>query len=434
MTYGENSAVIRVELSTLLRQHRIQPRIGGPGTHTVPVTTTVTEREEIGAQIRRFRHVVLTWAALAVEATHPGFIPTRSSARDPVDELRYRLHRTLTESTDGRPTSEELTDPQRFALVETWRLAARAAALGEHDFPAGVSLGRLDRHQCRTVIHDAAEVTHALVVLDQRYKKIPGWTPLASHGALGRAAATCAAFVHNAAPDNTADRLGWRPRPTTLEGPARPGVAGVLQALHNQWTHLDHFPTALNLKRVLDSQRDLSHQLAQRLESTDPDLAAKWHARAATYTRLFAHARNLGGLLGSGGEAAAEGATALSRLRNIPLDHPIEDRQRQHLDWLFARVDVRVLAAIDHGMNQGLYLAKTRIPAIEDLDGNLVRGPEQRYLPITAAALTDLVATAHTLLAAPPSQRLSRGADRSRQALHEAITHRPGEPPCLEGP
>ncbi len=38
--YGETSGMLRDALGELLRQHRIQQRIGGAGLHTVPETTT----------------------------------------------------------------------------------------------------------------------------------------------------------------------------------------------------------------------------------------------------------------------------------------------------------------------------------------------------------------------------------------------------------
>ena len=63
---------------------------------------------------------------------------------------------------------KELTPEQAFPIVETWRQAARAAALGEHDFDAGLGYGRLSDAQCMTVLKDAAEVTRALVGLDRR--------------------------------------------------------------------------------------------------------------------------------------------------------------------------------------------------------------------------------------------------------------------------
>lgn len=38
---------------------------------------------------------------------------------------------------------EDLTTEQAFPIVEAWRQAARAAAVGEHDFDAGVGYGQL---------------------------------------------------------------------------------------------------------------------------------------------------------------------------------------------------------------------------------------------------------------------------------------------------
>jgi hypothetical protein len=42
--YGENSGQLRHALGVLAREHRIQQRLGGKGTHTLPETTTVEER------------------------------------------------------------------------------------------------------------------------------------------------------------------------------------------------------------------------------------------------------------------------------------------------------------------------------------------------------------------------------------------------------
>ena len=46
-------------------------------------------------------------------------------------------------SSAGMPSLDELSTPQDFAMVETWRQVARAAAFGEHDFPALMDQGRL---------------------------------------------------------------------------------------------------------------------------------------------------------------------------------------------------------------------------------------------------------------------------------------------------
>jgi hypothetical protein len=71
MTYGENSGVIRDELAALLRHHRIQQRMGGPGIHTVPESTTLAEREQMGRQIRHYRYATLQWCRQALEAVRP---------------------------------------------------------------------------------------------------------------------------------------------------------------------------------------------------------------------------------------------------------------------------------------------------------------------------------------------------------------------------
>ena len=59
--YGTNSRQLREELTSLLRQHRIQQRLGGPGSHSIPATTTPEQREQLGAQLQRFRYATLAW-------------------------------------------------------------------------------------------------------------------------------------------------------------------------------------------------------------------------------------------------------------------------------------------------------------------------------------------------------------------------------------
>ena len=79
--YGDNTRPLRDSLRELLTQHRIQQRIGGAGLHTVPETTTVTERQEIGEQIARYRHAVLLWCHQAMQAANPRINLTGTSAR-----------------------------------------------------------------------------------------------------------------------------------------------------------------------------------------------------------------------------------------------------------------------------------------------------------------------------------------------------------------
>lgn len=267
--YGETTGLLRQALSELLRHHRIQHRIGGPGLHTVPETTTAAERGEIGEQIGRYRHAALVWCAQAMRAADPRTVVTNGAdsfasthhARPPDDELRVRLQAAINASGSTLPTLptlEELTTEQRFPLVETWRQAARACALGEHDFSAGVGYGRLSHAESLTVIRDAADVTRALVGLDRRYANIPGWQPLKNPGRLGRAADDCAATCgpsDTGSLDYAVDLRGWKPAPQLMQGPGLTGIATVLQAQHNLLVHLDSFLDAMSLRIVLDSQR-----------------------------------------------------------------------------------------------------------------------------------------------------------------------------------
>ena len=165
--YGENGGLLRAELATLLRQHRIQQRLGGPGIHTVPESTTAEERKALGEQIGRYRHAVLAWCLQAVRAANPRINLEGSTGRSrgPAEEMRYRLTAAIEASAAGLPPLEELTTGQDFRTIESWRQAARAAALGEHDFDAGLGYGRLSDAECMTVLKDAAEITRGLVAL-----------------------------------------------------------------------------------------------------------------------------------------------------------------------------------------------------------------------------------------------------------------------------
>lgn len=120
---------------------------------------------------------VLVWCLQAIRAANPriNLEGTSGRTRGPAEGLRFRLEAAIEASPAGLPPLEELATEQTLPMVETWRQAARAAALGEHDFDAGLGYGRLSDAQCMTVLKDAAEVTRALVGLDRRYSNIPGW-------------------------------------------------------------------------------------------------------------------------------------------------------------------------------------------------------------------------------------------------------------------
>ncbi|MEI2811899.1 MAG: hypothetical protein V9F00_17440 [Nocardioides sp.] len=101
LMYGETTGQLRHALGVLAREHRIQQRLGGKGIHTVPETTTVAEREELGKQIRRYRECVLTWSLQAVRAANPriNLEGTSGRSRGPAEELRFRLTEALAASS-----------------------------------------------------------------------------------------------------------------------------------------------------------------------------------------------------------------------------------------------------------------------------------------------------------------------------------------------
>lgn len=423
--YGTNGRQLREELTTLLRQHRIQQRLGGPGSHSIPATTTPEQREELGQLIQRYRYATLAWCLHAVAAADPRAGIEGTSSRGPAEDLRFRLTRSTNMLNAGMPSLDEVSTPQDFAMVESWRQVARAAVLGEHDFPGLMDQGRLSHAECLTVLKDAAEVTRGLVVLDKRYDNIRGWIPIRERARLDRAAHVCSVFAQDVEPDYSVDHKGWRPPSATIDGGPLPGIGGVLQAEHNMLVHLGQFPNALNLRRVMDGQRILSHEGARRAPSVAPELIEKWLEREQTYKRLIDETRNVGGRVGSGGEAAAEAANAVSRLRRIHVEEIKGPEPLRDLDKLFTRTDGRLTAIIEQGVAERLYFVSVKAPRIVDGSVELVSPARERYAPIHSPAQTDLLAiTRHQLRPTPAMPAAPRNAHESRQELRESIDHR----------
>jgi hypothetical protein len=437
MTYGGNGGQLRDALATLLRQHRIQQRLGGAGSHTIPETAVVEERAAFGALIARYRHAVLVYCRISVAAVNPDTPLDGTTVRTcgPAEELRYRLDRAVEGSTAGLPTMDELATPQNLDLVESWRRAAQAAALGEHDFPAGLTWATLTDQQCRTVLKDAAEITQGLVVLDQRYQNIPGWAALREAASLGRAAAVCAVFAGYDGQDHTVDLRGRRPPLEMIDGPDQGGYAGVIQTEQNLLIHLTRIPDARGLRLVIDSQRVLSHQLGVRVREDFPAISTRWAARAATYTRLAQQCRDLAGLAGDGRNASAAGSILLSRLRKVPSSQPLAPEQATTLVRLFNRIDARVSEIIEDGIAERLYLLRVKLPRLSTEATGMIRRVRQRYAPITSQAQTDLLRLARDQLRPAPLQPIPPpGAAQSRRKLQQAIRHRPqprSDPPRL---
>lgn len=239
--YGETGALLRSELTALLRQHRIQLALGGAGPKT-PATATAADRAAYGVTIRRYRESVLAWCRAALDAARPLAFsnlpeprPTNPFASAPHEGTPLmELHRALSlaRRASSYPVADLslLTTPHPNGVVEHWRHAARAAALAEHDFSGPDDVGRLSTAQAQALLGDVAAVVQALVVLDQRYASTPGWERVAGSERLGWTALACALDAGLGQPDYTIDQRGWRPRTKLLLGAPKPGVVGVLQA------------------------------------------------------------------------------------------------------------------------------------------------------------------------------------------------------------
>lgn len=418
---------MRTELATLLRHHRVMHRLG---------TDSAEQRAELGRQIQRYRQTVLGWCTQAVGVAAPlTFSNIPNKPADPfratsdhgaaVRELERALKFARDEAASKPASSAEYTTPSDNELIEHWRLAALAAALAEHDTAPEQAI-QLTASQGRTIAGDVAAITQALVVLDRRYRNTPDWEPLAQCDRLGWAALATALDVSLGQPDFSVDQTGWRPRTKPIRGPAKPGVLGVLQAEHNLLVRLKSFPNAMNLRLIVNSQRLLTSRLVPYAERVDPDLAARWRAREATYARIQRELRDVGGRLGHGGAATAEAANAISRMKAIPADTVIEPRMLGGFQTLFQRLDGRITDILEAGVERGAYVRRVTIPRLLSGEGQLVHPARERFVPVARAADLDVIRTVREHLRPHPEPHLpSPGA--SRVDLHAALVHRPPE-------
>jgi hypothetical protein len=280
-----------------------------------------------------------------------------------------------------------------------------------------------------TVLKDAAEITRGLVGLDRRYEGIPGWAKLKDQGRLGRPAEVCAAFAGYDEPDYSVDLRGWRPPAPADRGPALPGLGGILQSEYNLLVHLKQFPDARSMRVVLDSQRIVTHETATRVRSADPALAETWEARAETYKTLIHETRNVRGLLGNGGPAAAQAAIVAARAQRLARGAVLDSEPLRQLDRLFNRIDARLTEVIEQGVSQRLYFLRVKLPRVVDQAEGLVRPVRTRYIPIDSPVQTDLLKIVRSQLRPPPRPpRSPNGARQSRLDFESAISHRPGQP------
>lgn len=445
--YGDNGALLRAGLTQLLRQHRIQQRVTGRHWRTAPDIAAEASRLEASQLIRTYRQAVLVWCHQTAAAINPYVVsnlthlpsnPFVGAARElaPLDSLERALKETRDESSASLPTLELLTTRHELPLVESWRQIARAAALAEHDINVAPGTRALTVEEALTVAGDVAAISQALVVLDQRYKKLPEWEPLRKSLQLGWASLACALDAGLGSPDLAVDDHRWRPRTKPMRGPVRPGYLGVLQAEHNLVVKLGRMPKAINLRLIVDSQRLLSSPLAERVETTDRRAADRWRERAQTYRLLQRQLRDIGGLVGGGGAAAGHTAAAVTRLRSITMTARLEPAVIRGFASIFARVDERVADIVEASIAAGQYFERTKLPIVASDATRLVHMAKETFVPVSAATQTRLRAIARHRLR-PAATSASAGKPdglRNRAEIQAALVHRPssGQSPRME--
>lgn len=436
--YAETGTAMRTELAALLQHHRIQQAIGAQGDDP----NARAERAVRGSLIRRYRQSLLVWCVASAEtarslaftnlpqrATNP-FHP-RKPEEPTVTELLRSLRHAVDSSPDGLASLDELTASQPSSLMERWRQAARAGVLAEHDTGHDAH-GRLSTAQCQALLGDVAAVTQALIVLDRRYLGTPGWVTLKGARRLTWAAIACATDVGLGQPDYSVDTTGWRPPVKQLRGPVQPGMAGVLQAEHNLMVRLRTFPAMINLRRVVDSQRLVSHRLAAMAQEVDPSIGRRWEERAEIYALVQQQLRDIGGNLGKGGLAAAEGANAVSRLQRVTHQAVLHPRQISTFQTLFDGIDNRVADIVVEGVRRGAFVERVPLPRVVDSSARMIHPIRERFAVPTSSSDLDIVRTVRLHLRHGQPHAVVPRPDESRARLHAALIQRPARP--ADGP
>ena len=197
----------------------------------------------------------------------------------------------------------------------------------------------------------------------------------------------------------------------------------MLHAQPNPLVHLSRPPRPLNLRRVLHSQRLISHESARRAQDVAPNLIDNWLERERTYQHLVAETRNLTGLLGNGSPAAAEAANAVTRFERLNADDITCNPERfRDLNQLFTRTDARIASVIEEGAAESLYFVHVRMPALNARDP-LSYSVEEAYVPLAVGVQTQVLGVVRRLAC---RRRTTLMTSRRRAGLlckHRSVTN-----------
>lgn len=425
--YGENIGHLRTELAHLLRQYHVSHRIDRDLARAYPSPGVVNSRAEVVALIRGYRHGVLTWCYQAMVHGDPNPKAEHSAnLLDPPDRLRQSLGRIATKNPAPLPRLEQLTTHQPVAVLESWRQAAKMAALAEHDLAHGTGDGLLSHREWLTLVGDVADVTTALLILDKRYRHLPEWEALRGIRLLDRYLDDCVVHVRERSGklDSNLDWRGWHPPDPEVPLSAEP-IDHVIAAERRLLNSLSSVPSMANLRHLLTSQREVSHLAALRTGDHDRELANRFHRREHAYGSLLRASRTAAGLLGTGAEATRRSADAVNRLVSISAVSPIPLGSLHELDTLFRQVDNALCAAIEEGFSARLYFVRRALPRIDPTDGHLTHQARELFDPLQREGRTPLITIAQRYLRTNPVRPAApNNTAITRADFHAAIKQR----------
>jgi AcrR family transcriptional regulator len=162
------------------------------------------------------------------------------------------------------------------------------------------------------------------------------------------------------------------------------------------------------------------------VQKVEPALHEAWLAREQTYVDLQRALRNVGGNVGTGGLAVAEGSNVWNRLKALPPSTHLDPRVLHAFTTLFTRLDARVADVVEEGIARQVYFLRVKVPLMATDSGQTVAPAQERFIPLAEAdraAIVELVRD--RLRPAPELPTAPPAAARSRAELHTAIVHQP---------
>ncbi|GAB3099668.1 hypothetical protein [Isoptericola nanjingensis] len=438
MTYGQSSSELRRILTDLLAMRYPYFAIGGPHPH---------RRENVDPEAVQFRadHVqryrAVLWRYL-VDLT-------RAAANDrPKQEPPRRMLRWL---EAGGPSIEtlpgaRLADPWEMGtrrdtpFVELWRQAA-CTAFTARERDLTIVIDRLLAPQKIVVLKDVADFATAIVQLDDRCSRFPGWRHL------GRSTTGASSRAHPSRPRTTGrvvgllanvrncarwadariepsgyeiDLRGAHPRPMLTPRPHPDGVEGAIAALRNAALYLTAgAPSASVLRTLVRLHGEISVTASQLAGAAgDIRFARAFADRSERYRQLFDELINLAGTLGTGPQVLDEVHVGMERMNGVS---QLSTAQLERLSAVFRFTDDRVSWAVHRGVAKHLYFAPagTQLGTVPGPGG--IRRCVPRHVAVTKDVHPRILVLATDLRPEVAAPEPSRSHVRSRLRFAELV-------------